>query len=356
MKLNFICPINFTSYGLTSVNILHELTKLGDTIALFPIGRPECYIKFEQSVRTSLVNADSFDVDSVCIRLFHQFDLSMFVGHSIHIGFPIFELDTFTDKEKHHLNSCDSLFVCSQWAKDIIGKNCKSSTLLYTDVVPLGVDTEVFTPKMSTRKPTIFLNIGKWEVRKGHDILVELFNEAFSETDNVELWMMCHNPFISHEKDKEWEDKYKNSKLGHKIRIIPRVDSDSQVAHIMQQADCGVFPSRAEGWNLEVLEMMSCGKEVIVTDYSAHTQFCTKENSLLVPIIDTEPAYDGVWFFRQGNWGVLDKPARQSIIEYMQEVHTWKQTGKLTLNEQGIVTAQHFTWKNTAETIIQHLS
>ena len=47
-------------------------------------------------------------------------------------------------------------------------------------------------------------------------------------------------------------------------------------------ADCGLFPARAEGWNLELLEMMACGKQVIATNYSAHTEFCTKENSILI--------------------------------------------------------------------------
>jgi glycosyltransferase involved in cell wall biosynthesis len=143
--------------------------------------------------------------------------------------------------------------------------------------------------------------------------------------------------------------------LGNKIRILPRVESDEQVANIMQQADCGVFPSRAEGWNLEALEMMACGKEVIVTDYSAHTEFCTKENSMLVPINSIERAQDGVWFFGQGNWAALDKPAQQCIIEGMTEVHNWKQAGKLTPNDAGIETAHHFTWKNTAETIVKNL-
>ena len=53
-------------------------------------------------------------------------------------------------------------------------------------MVPLGVDCSIFTPKPSSRKPTIFLNVGKWEKRKGHDVLIEVFNDTFSEDDNVD--------------------------------------------------------------------------------------------------------------------------------------------------------------------------
>ena len=143
--------------------------------------------------------------------------------------------------------------------------------------------------------------------------------------------------------------------MGDKVRFIPRVETDEQVASIMQQADCGVFPSHAEGWNLEALEMMACGKEVIVADYSAHTEFCTKENAILVPIKEVETARDGVWFFGQGNWAALDNAALGGIIEGMKGVHQRKQSGKLAINDAGVQTSHLFTWKNTAETIVKNL-
>ena len=39
----------------------------------------------------------------------------------------------------------------------------------------------------------------------------------------------------------------------------------------MAEAHCGVFPARSEGWNLGLVEMLSMGRHVIATDYSAHT-------------------------------------------------------------------------------------
>ncbi len=358
MDINVIAPINDLGYGYTGLHIVDELMKLNHKVCLFPIGQPNCHSRHADNIRQTLANSDTFSINAPCIRLWHQHDMSMFVGKHVHIGFPIFELDTFTPKEKHHLRSCDNLFVCSQWGKDTV--DCNLGVLQETDfckVVPLGVDTSVFTPKKSTRKPTIFLNVGKWEVRKGHDILVDMFNYAFNPSDNVELWMMCHNGFLPPEEQKGWEDRYRNTRLGDKIRFIPRVDTDAQVAEIMQQADCGVFPSRAEGWNLEALEMMACGKDVIITNYSAHTEFCTNVNSLLVPIDSLEPAFDGKWFFNQGNWAKLTTEHLQLFARHMVSIHNAKQspTG-LSLNAEGVKTANKFTWRNTAETIINHLS
>jgi len=365
MHLNFISPINDLGYGYAGLHICDELIKLGHEVSLFPIGKPYCHFRHEDNIKQAILNADKFDVNAKCIRLWHQHDMSMFVGKGTHIGFPIFELDTFTEKEKHHLKSCDDIFVCSHWAKNIIDEKIRYFDKLggrtwcggpLSKVVPLGVDTEVFTPKISKRKPTIFLNVGKWEKRKGHYDIIQAFNFAFNENDNVELWMMCENPFLNQEQTQIWHNRCKDSKMGHKIRILPRVETDTQVAEIMQQADCGVFPSHGEGWNLEALEMLSCGKQVIATDYSAHTEFLTQENAWLLPINKMEPAYDGIWFYKQGNWASFDNFTLSKLAEYMKTIHNRKQSGQLELNMAGIKTAQKFTWGNTAETIIQHLS
>ena len=355
MNINFISPINDLGYGMTGLHILDELIKLGHDVALFPIGQPNCHPRHESSVRAGLANADKFDIYAPCIRLWHQHDMSMFVGHGLHIGFPIFELDTFTEKEKWHLQSCDELFVCSEWAAKVCYDNFATPNPPVA-VVPLGVDTKIFTPKLSGRKPTIFLNVGKWEIRKGHDILIEAFRTAFRSGDDVELWMMCSNPFLNAEQTQEWHRKYKDHFLSEKVRIIPRVETDEEVAAIMRQADCGVFPSRAEGWNLEALEMLSCGKEVIATDYSAHTEFLTKDNALLMPINSVEPAFDGIWFHKQGNWAEIGAEQKHTLVDHLIRVHQAKQTNTLTLNYDGIKTAEKFTWENTAHAIIRNLS
>ena len=118
----------------------------------------------------------------------------------------------------------------------------------------------------------------------------------FNEDDKVELWMLCDNPFYTEDENFKWERLYRTSKLGDKIKIIPRQQMQEDVYNIMMQADCGVFPARAEGWNLDLLEMMSCGKQTIATNYSAHTEFCNEDNCMLVETTEMVDAEDGKWF------------------------------------------------------------
>ena len=361
MNLNVISPINQLGYGLTGLNIVKALSELEHDVSLFIIGRAEASNEYADMLRSCVNNAGVPDFNAPCLRIWHQHDMSQFVGDGVRAGFPIFELDTFTEQEMHHLNNLDKIIVCSQWAKDVMVTNLYNqykddNIALNTHIVPLGVDRSVFREAPANRRETIFFNCGKWEVRKGHDILVKAFNEAFKEEDHAELWMMCDNPFNSLEENAKWESMYKGSGLGNKIRMIPRQQTQDDVYNIMAQTDCGVFPARAEGWNLELLEMMSCGKQVIATNYSAHTEFCNHNNCLLIDTDNVEPAQDGKWFFGQGNWAKIEQKQFHSLVEHMRMIHDLKQSGKLNINSSGIETAVKFSWENTAKEIVNVLS
>ncbi len=355
MSVNIISPINQLGYGIAGLNIVKAISPLART-ALFPIniGTIDCPITYKDTIEQCLENAKQPDFNAPCLRIWHQHDMSQFVGKAKHIGFPIFELDKFSNQEIHHLSSLDSIIVCSDWAKKVMQDQVKG---VDCSVAPLGVDRDIFKEKISTRKETIFFNCGKWEVRKGHDVLVKAFNSAFNASDDVELWMMCDNPFYSEEQTNYWVNLYKSSKLGDKIRLIPRQKTQKEVYNIMSQSDCGVFPSRAEGWNLEALEMMSCGKDIIITNYSAHTEFCTDKNSRLVEIDELEDAHDGIWFNGQGKWANISDPQMESIIEHMRSIHKTKQDNtKREVNTNGILTAEKFSWANTAQKILNELT
>lgn len=356
MKFNIIAPIAHTGYGIAATNIVHALMNKGVEVSLFPIGGAsrtkeelQCDPKYVDNIIQAIVNSQFFDKDAHCLRIWHQFDMAQFVGRGKHIGMPIFELDTFTELERHHLNSLDEIWVNSKWAKGVVENN---EINVDTHVVPLGVDLDIFRPVNNIESnKTIFLSAGKIEIRKGHDFLGKAFNEAFTEEDDVELWMLWENPFYTEQKNQQWADFYKNSKLGEKIRIWPRQNTQKDVYNIMGRATCGVFPSRAEGFNLELLEMMSIGKPVIATNYSAHTEYCTDENCYLIPIDATESAIAPPWFNGQGNWAKISEHNINQLINYMRTIHA----NKIRTNEAGIQTGLRYDWSNIADRIMELL-
>lgn len=352
--INVMAPVNSLGYGVAGLNITKELSKACE-VSLFPIGNPEITTQEDAEIIQRCVNnQESFDAKSPCLRVWHQFSMAEQIGNGLRCGFPIFELDKFNNKELHHLSSLDKIFVCSEWAKEIITSQLCDFKNVY--VAPLGVDRNIFSTKSHETWPeTRFVNIGKWEYRKGHDILSDAFNKAFEPEDNVSLYMMNHNPFLNSEQEREWIDLYSKSKLADKIEFIPRVQTHKQVAEVMSQVDCGVFPSRAEGWNLEAIELLSMGKELIITDFSAHTEFCTAENSKLISVDSTEDAFDGIWFHGQGEWAELGEAQVDQLVEHMRAVHKNKQQNPEIHNSSGTETADKFSWANTANAIISEM-
>ena len=141
----------------------------------------------------------------------------------------------------------------------------------------------------------------------------------------------------------------KYTKLGGKIRFVPRQKTHKDVAKVMNTIDCGVFPVRAEGWNLELLEVLSCGKNVITSNYSGHMEYCNNENSMLFEIKELEQAFDGMWNQGQGFWGRLTEKQQEQIVKHMRETHNKKQNNLLGKNQNGIQTAINFSWDATAD-------
>lgn len=348
MALNLNFPLNVLSYGVCGFNILRELYELAPDISLFPIGRLEVPPDHSNLVGKCLQNAQKFDFNAPTIRLFHQFSLAESVGRGERIGFPIFELDKFNEIEEHHLKSCDRIFVPSKWAQGVIWN---ANLGVPCEVVPLGVDTSIFWPSQynnQNREKYVFLNCAKIEYRKGHDILPELFSAAFSPSDPVELWMMPHNFFVNAQEKKEWYDMFKNCTFGPNIRILDWVDSQSQVVDLMHTADCGIFPSRAEGFCLPALEMLACNKPIIITNYSGPTEYCNESNAKLINVQSREPAIDGKWFFGQGEWAAV----QENFDEWVDTIRNFAYN-KVRGNPSGVQTAHQFSWANTAKRIIE---
>ncbi len=348
MSINISCPLNNTGYGISSINIVKALSQLDKDISVFPIGQSymdsqEDYEFFYSLVERSVKN---FDVNAPFIKIWHQFDLLHRSGRGKYFAFPFFELDKFNEIELKHLTVPDTIFVASHWAKNVIQDNGISTNV---EVVPLGVDMEMFDYNLPTDKKDdkyIFLNMGKWEVRKGHDILLEIFNTAFPDEQDVELWILASettNGYSSKEELAKWKKMYDSPR----IKIIPGVQRHSDIATVISMTDCGIYPSRAEGWNLEALETMAMNKPVIITDYSAHTEFCNKDNSYLIDISDKEVAFDGKAFRGQGLWAKLGQNQIDQTISHMRHVYQ----SKIRDNPNGLETAKKFSWINTANTI-----
>jgi glycosyltransferase involved in cell wall biosynthesis len=348
LGFHFISPFCRTGYGIAGANLIHALDQVKADVAFHPLGVIDPAIVPVPSLRSMQDRAAALPDGSPSVRMSQQFDLLAQVGTGPRIGFPIFELDRFYVQELVHLKAQDRLLVCSDWARTVLRGN--GLTEMPIDVVPLGVDRRIFHEDVPGGPPedeTVFIQIGKIEPRKGQLDLLAAFEKAFVPTDQVRLVLHCHNPFLKAADLEALVAPFRRSPMASRIDLhLEPLPTQRDVARAIQRAHCGVFCSRAEGWNLEALEVLSMGKPLIATDYSAHTEFLTPENAQLVEIDTLEPR--GV-----GHWAAFGARQEESLITHLRTVHRQRSEGALTPNIAGIRTATFFSWEHAARCLLR---
>ena len=163
--------------------------------------------------------------------------------------------------------------------------------------------------------------------------------------------MVNENPFIG-KGNQDWKRRYISTSMGKKIKILPRVNTQAELRGLYSQVDFGVFPSHAEGWNLEILELMACGTPCIATNYSGHTEFLNETNSMLIHPTGMEDVHDtvgGRWFRGQGQWCSFEV---EHLVDTLRAAHDMRQSNRVDLSFPELrKTVDKFTWKNTVKEI-----
>lgn len=351
--LNITGPINNLSYGNVCCNLVDNLVKQGIQVNLKPIGGIN-YIddNLVNSVKIALSNKQ--DDKSPHIIIWHYGQLNKYkIEKTFNVGFPIFETNNFTKEEINDFNSMDMVFVTCKWYQKILEQHYNKPI----KVVNLGVNKEIFNNKISIKNDKLtFLNIGKWEIRKGHDILPKILSKALHKSPvETRIIMLAYNPFISSEEHDAWCNFYKKNLVGCNTEfIVNRVREHKQVSQIIQESDIGLFPSRAEGWNMGLHEMLTVGKTCLVSNFSAHTEYCSNDNSILIGDAEKselEPCFDGQWFFGSSSWLKFDESLINKWVDAIKNVVS----GMRIKQENIINSVKDLTWENSVKQIEKHL-
>ena len=156
-------------------------------------------------------------------------------------------------------------------------------------VVPLGIDPAVFTPEgpacaLATERTFRFLFVGGVSLRKGTDLLLDAYRRAFSRQDDVCLVLKDHSGDLFYRENhaRERIAGMQNDPGAPEILHLDEFLPEAELAALYRSADLAVFPYRAEGFCLPILEAMACGTPSVVPDFGACLDFCTAGTSYLV--------------------------------------------------------------------------
>lgn len=250
----------------------------------------------------------------------------------INIGYCFFE-DTITVLEytRRAASQWDFIVAGSSWCE----QHLRIGGVRNTATILQGVDSSTFYPgpKRNYGDRFVVFSGGKFELRKGQDLVIAAMKVFMERHDDVILSCAWYNqwPFslatmelsnLIQYRHREGEclDILAETLATNNIpldRVVlhPLLDNQ-QMRQVYHNSDVGLFPNRGEGGNnLVMCEYMACGKTVIASDMTGQADVVTPENAL--PLTSYRPYHyrhhaEGVWF----------EPSVDEIIEHLEYAYT----------------------------------
>lgn len=162
------------------------------------------------------------------------------------------------------------------------------------EVIPHGVDLDKFHPIPTNKSDTFkFLAVKGFtnmEDRGGVQFAIQSFLQEFTNKDNVELIIKLNTCYGTPDFNKLFPDL--KNKDNPKITLITDTLDDKQLNQLYNDSNVFVSPTRAESFNLPVLESLATGTPTIVTNYGGQTDFVDIECGWLIPYTLSEVTWD----------------------------------------------------------------
>jgi glycosyltransferase involved in cell wall biosynthesis len=247
-------------------------------------------------------------------------------------------------------SEADEVWAYSRWVRDAYVRSGVPAEKIR--VVPLGFDPAVFTPggpkyDLPTTKWTCFLFVGGALDRKGADLLLQAYLQAFTRRDDVCLVV----------KDMGTRTFYYGQTLAETFRLaaddpnapeIVYLDddlSDADMAALYRACDCLVVPYRGEGFALPPLEAMACGLPVIVTSGGPTDDYVSDDLGFRIPHRRRRAESDvvGPWPCVGNPWQL--EPDLDALVGALFQVRNHRQEAR-TMGERARGAVEHqWTWR-----------
>ncbi len=241
--------------------------------------------------------------------------------------FTMFETDTIPAQWRKSLREASRVWVPSQFnVETFVAGGVPREQI---DLVPIGLDVEHQaldgpTLFLQDRRSFAFLSVFEWTFRKGWDVLIGAWAAAFTDQDDVCLYVRSHFRGL----DVVEEIRHHLKLWGYDVArvapivVIPDNLSQADLAALYRSCDAFVLPSRGEGFGLPYLEAMALGLPAIGTNWSGATDFMNARTGFLIdarlePITSTRITRFAP-VFRGQNWAT---PLTQSATAQLRAVY-----------------------------------
>ncbi|MBL0173442.1 MAG: glycosyltransferase family 4 protein [Gemmatimonadaceae bacterium] len=282
------------------------------------------------------------------------------------VGRTMFETDALPAAWVASCNALDALWVPSQFNVESFRR---AGVHVPIAVVPGGIDSTQYTPDgpqypVAGTRGTVFLSIFEWRRRKGWDVLLRAWADAFQPTDDVSLVLRTYLPgFGASAESAAWLEHAVNTFLfescgRHRhdvapIVLVPELVAEQDMPALYRAAHAYVSPTRGEGWGRPLMEAMSTGLPVIATRWSAHLEYMTDENSLLLDIDGLVSASDpDALVYRDTAWA---EPSVSHLVRLLRGVHADRPRARDIGQRARHDMVSRWTWAGAASVVRERL-
>jgi glycosyltransferase involved in cell wall biosynthesis len=183
-----------------------------------------------------------------------------------------------------------------------------------------------------THRPFTFGTMGMLSLRKGTDVLIDAFERAFPNGEDVRL--ICktsgrYYPFMHPDK--------------RIIPIVGPVTHQEMMDDFMSEIDCFVFPTRGEGFGLTPLEAMATGVPAIVTNWSGPVEYMNNDVGWTLDYtMDKATDFtDKVYKEDCGEWAI---PSVDHLVQLMRDAYNNEELTKKKGNAAAEYVRKKWLW------------
>ncbi|MEZ6195417.1 MAG: glycosyltransferase family 4 protein [Planctomycetota bacterium] len=252
-------------------------------------------------------------------------------GLDAYAGYTMFETDRLPEGWAAAASRVDRLFTPSHFSRDVFIQAGLSPDRVRR--LPHGIDWAAFDRPASEfpirdRAGCVFLSVFEWSERKGWDVLLDAWLDAFTRQDDAMLLIRAYKSgrdsgFVRRELTAHLARRGLDLDSAPRIELVDRFVSDSEMPSLYRAADAFVLPTRGEGWGLPLMEAMGAGLPTIGTAWSGPLDFMDEDTALMIPVetLEAVPPAMTAWNPYYGPDHRWARPSRAGLAEHLRWVY-----------------------------------
>ena len=263
-KMGLKLQVHSTSYSkryMSDLNIIRnkESREKWKKLYLNNLNRGPCVIVHIPCINAYSLILKNENGEYVETNDFYKYTRNQLSGFDSYIGLTMFETDRLPKGWAESCNLMDEIWVPSTFNRNTFIKSGVDKNKIY--VIPFGLNSKSYgtlnvSPMEIPKKRAFnFLSIFQWSFRKGWDVLLKAYLQAFTKNDDVGLILKTYPGEIKTPPIRERINSFivnmgLNPSSTPEILLLEDFIPENDIGRLYTAADAFVLPTRGEGWGI----------------------------------------------------------------------------------------------------------